>query len=311
MELNGIQTGRAALVLGAVLAVALAAMLAWDACMAGVRRARLHEVRVEAERAGIEGTPEGGFGGAVADWGQVDAAFWGHFRAEGTGGAEASGPLAGRYRLAGVFRMLAGGGGEGGSCAILDDVKEGRQLLLAQGDEEDGLRVEQVGADFAVVSDGTRRERLTIAPGAGGGEEDESARAEAVPVPTVISTNRFGSRLGETRWEFSRDAVMEYYQEMMDHPDRLVGLFNALEPDYGEDERIEGYRVNTARGEAEFFDEVGLKQGDVVRRVNSLHMTSQKRAEFFIGEFVKGRLGAVVLDIEREGKPEKLIYLIK
>lgn len=307
MELNGIQTGRAALALVAVLAAAMAAELAWDACMAGVRRAQLHEARVEALRAAKEGE-------AVAEtvasgWGEVDAEFWAHFKAEGDSPAEAAGPLAGRYRLAGVFRMLAGGGD--GSCAILDDVKSGRQLLLAQGEEEDGLRVEQVGADFAVVSDGMRRERLAIAPGVAGGEGEPAVRAEAEPVQTVISTNRFGARVGETRWEFSRDAVMEYYQEMMDHPDRLVGLFNALEPDYGEDERIEGYRVNTARGEAEFFDEVGLKQGDVVRRVNSLHMTSQRRAEFFIGEFVKGRLGAVVLDIEREGKPEKLIYLIK
>ena len=56
---------------------------------------------------------------------------------------------------------------------------------------------------------------------------------------------------------------------------------------------------------------MGLRQGDVVRRVNSLHMTSQKRAEYFIGEFVKGGLGAVVLDIERDGRPEKLVYLVK
>ena len=62
---------------------------------------------------------------------------------------------------------------------------------------------------------------------------------------------------------------------------------------------------------ADFFADVGLRQGDVVRRVNSLHMTSQKRAEYFIGEFVKGELGAVVLDIDREGRPEKLVYLIK
>ena len=305
MELNGIQTGRAALALVAVLAAAMAAQLVWDKCMAGMRRARLHEARVEALKAAKEG--EAVAETAASGWGDVDAEFWSHFKAEGEAPAAAAGPLAGRYRLAGVFRMLSGGG----ECAILDDLKEQRQLLLAQGEEEDGLRVEQVGADFAVVSDGTRRERLAIAPGAGGGEGAEAVEAEAAPVQTVISTNRFGARVGETRWEFSRDAVMEYYQEMMDHPERLVGLFNALEPDYGADESIEGYRLNTARGEAKFFDEVGLKQGDVVRRVNSLHMTSQKRAEFFIGEFVKGRLGAVVLDIEREGKPEKLIYLIK
>jgi len=42
-----------------------------------------------------------------------------------------------------------------------------------------------------------------------------------------------------------------------------------------------------------------------------MRMTSQRRAEYFIGEFVQGRLGAVVLDIERNGQPTKLVYLIK
>lgn len=307
MELNGMQTGRATLVLGAVLAVALAAQLVWDACMAGVRRAQLYEARAEAERAGVEGASAGD-GGEAGGWGKVEAELWSHFKGEAAAGAVPEGPLGERYRLAGVFRMLGGGG----ECAILDDLKEKRQLLLSTGEEEEGLKVEEVGADYAVVSDGTRRERLGISSGAaGGGGGGASAVAVASAEPAVISTNRFGSRLGETRWEFSRDAVMEYYQEMMDNPERLVGLFNALEPDYGADESIEGYRLNTERGEAKFFDEVGLKQGDVVRRVNSLHMTSQKRAEHFIGEFVKGNLGAVVLDIEREGKPQKLVYLIK
>lgn len=308
MELNGIQTGRAALVLVAVLTVAMAAQLAWDACMAGMRKAHLHESRVEALRAAKEGE-------AVADtaatgWGEVDADFWANFRGVGESVAVPEGPLAERYRLAGVFRMLSGTGGD--ACAILDDLKEHRQLLLATGEESDGLRVEEVGADFVVVSDGTRNARLSIAPGVTA-TEPASGAPEAIVGPgvAVISTNRFGARVGETRWEFRREAVMEYYQEMMDHPDRLVGLFNALEPDYGNDDKIAGYRVNTECGEAEFFDQVGLRQGDVVRRVNSLHMTSQKRAEYFIGEFVKGGLGAVVLDIERDGRPEKLVYLVK
>jgi type II secretory pathway component PulC len=308
MELNGIQTGRAALALVAVLAAALAAQLLWDACMAGMRRAQLHEVRQETLRAAIEAGAAAE--AAASGWGEADGEFWSHFRGAGEAQAAPEGPLAGRYRLAGVFRMLGGGG----ECAILDDVKAGRQLLLATGEEEEGLKVEEVGADYAVVSDGAKRERLVIASGVPGnpdGEGEERAAAAAEGAPTVISTNRFGAQVGETRWEVSRDAVMEYYQEMMDNPERLVGLFNALEPDYGADDRIEGYRVNTERGEAEFFDEVGIRQGDVVRRVNSLHMTSQKRAEYFIGEFVKGDLGAVVLDIEREGRPEKLVYLIK
>ena len=77
------------------------------------------------------------------------------------------------------------------------------------------------------------------------------------------------------------------------------------------DNVLAGYRLNTSLGEKEFYTQVGLQDGDVVRRVNSMRMTSQRRAEYFIGEFVQNRLGAVVIDIERNGQPKKLVYLVK
>jgi type II secretory pathway component PulC len=64
-------------------------------------------------------------------------------------------------------------------------------------------------------------------------------------------------------------------------------------------------------GEKEFFSAAGLQEGDVVRKVNSMNMTSQKRAEYFIGEFLQNRVTALVFDIERENKAQKLIYFIR
>jgi len=42
-----------------------------------------------------------------------------------------------------------------------------------------------------------------------------------------------------------------------------------------------------------------------------MSMTSQSRAEYFINEFVKNRVNGFVLDIERGGKKEKLIYMVR
>ena len=64
-------------------------------------------------------------------------------------------------------------------------------------------------------------------------------------------------------------------------------------------------------GEADFFAAMGMQQGELIRKVNSMNMTSQKRAEYFMGEFMKYLVNAFVLDIERGGKPEKLIYLVR
>ena len=64
-------------------------------------------------------------------------------------------------------------------------------------------------------------------------------------------------------------------------------------------------------GEPDFFKAVGLQNGDVIRKVNSMNMTSQRRAEYLMGEFFKNRLNAFVFDIERQGQPQKLIYLLR
>ena len=79
---------------------------------------------------------------------------------------------------------------------------------------------------------------------------------------------------------------------------------------YSDDGAITGYQLGV-EGEADFFGSVGLKAGDVVRKVNSMPMTSRRRAEYFIGEFVENRGSAFVLDVERDGTPQKLIYEIR
>lgn len=305
MQMTSLQKGRILLWLLAGGAFALALLLAVDLFGAARRRAQLPSVTaaVAATDSAVPRPP----------W-PADESFWNHFRAPPSSTPTPGGTLANRYRLAGVFRILSDASSihPGRSCAILDDLKNHRQLLLAQDESDAGIRVEQVGIDYVVLTDGVRRERLAIAAGTLDLPVAASATSGvALAASGILSTNRFGNRLSETRWEFRRDAIMEYYQEMMDNPERLVGLFNAMEPARNERGKITGYVLNTALGESDFYTQMGLQQGDVVRRVNSLHMTSQKRAEYFIGEFVQGRLNAVVLDIDRGGKPEKLVYLVK
>lgn len=125
----------------------------------------------------------------------------------------------------------------------------------------------------------------------------------------ALETSRFGKRIAENRWVMSRESVMKYYEEILEDPERIAALFVSMKPDY-QDNKIKGYYLDP-EGEEDFFKAVGMQPGDVVRKVNSMNMTSQKRAEYFIGEFVKNRANAIVIDIERQGKPEKLIYLVR
>ena len=247
-------------------------------------------------------------------WPAIAPGLWKVFRAATPPPAvPAAGSLASRYRLAGVFLILTDPGESNpeNRCAILDDVQTQQQYLAAEGEQVDRVRVVSVASDHVVLSDGAREETLYLAAGTLDGAAPGAAAGPAPAAPPILEANRFGNRVGETRWEFNRDAILEYYQEMMDNPERLASLFLAMEADRDGAGKVAGYRLNMDVGERDFYTQVGLQHGDVVRKVNSMRMTSQRRAEYFIGEFVQGRLGAVVLDIERNGQPTKLVYLIK
>jgi type II secretory pathway component PulC len=215
------------------------------------------------------------------------------------------------FRLAGTFFIEASDGTQERK-AILDETRTRRQYIVAEGNSVSNALVERIYYDHVVVRTGSATEEIWLdfashrgeAPGAGGATQDMAA------VVGSAETNRFGFRKQEGRWEFKRPAVLQYYQELLDDPDRMVKVFDSLKPVYGDNRRISGYVVGM-EGEDDFFKAVGLQNGDVVRRVNTLPMTSRRRAEYFIGEFVRDRMNVVVLDIERDGTPSKLIYEVQ
>jgi type II secretory pathway component PulC len=139
---------------------------------------------------------------------------------------------------------------------------------------------------------------------AGGAEGDGATEDDA-------SKNAFGGRkTGENSWVFRRDALQKYYQEVLDDPERLVRIFDSMKAVRGANRRITGYRLDIL-GEGEFYHAVGMRQGDVVRKVNGMNMTSRRRAEFFIGEFARNRANVFEMEVERGGQPVKLTYQVR
>ncbi|MCE9615607.1 MAG: hypothetical protein K8T26_15170 [Lentisphaerae bacterium] len=234
---------------------------------------------------------------------------WSIFRGRVGSGAPADSALSQRFRLAGTFFELAAGG-EDDRVAILDDLAQDRQLLVREKDDVDGVLVVQIQRDRVILRDGDGKEaELTLTftggSGAAGGAGGKGAADGAPPA------GRFGgNRVGEGRWTFNRAALLRYYQDLRDQPERLVQLFDSLKPVYTADNRISGYRLGV-EGEREFFDAVGLSEGDVVRRVNNVEMTNRRRAEFFVSQFVRNDANAFVLDVERGGTTNRLVYEVR
>ena len=225
-----------------------------------------------------------------------------------------AGPLAKRFRLAGTFFAFGEAGSGSDYCkAILDDLDKKQQVLVREGDSIDDVQVVRIQRDRLVLRSQGREEELLLSFAnlllAGSADAVKPLEAPTFAGETVLEVNRFGKRVGENRWVLSRDALMKYYEELLEDPERLASLYVSMKPDY-KDKAIAGYNIDI-EGEKDFFAASGLQNGDVMRKVNSMNMVSQARAEYFIGEFVKNRVNALVLDIERDGQPKKMIYLIR
>ncbi|MDO9543103.1 MAG: hypothetical protein Q7J98_12400 [Kiritimatiellia bacterium] len=258
---------------------------------------------------------------ALPAWPQIDAQSLGFdgytFKKQDSEQIPAdSGPLARRFRLAGTF--FAASSYQQSRKAIIDDVQKKTQYLVSEGDNLDqNILVVTIFRDRVVLRDinpnlaQSQDEQLWLCFTGGDKSAASVNRAEFDVTQGQADTTlvRFGKRTGERRWVLERGAVLHYYQELLNNPDRLAKVFESLKPVY-QSGKIAGYTLDI-EGEGEVFRAFGLKQGDVIRQVNSMPMISQSRAEYFINEFVKNRVSGFVIDIERATKPEKMIYLVR
>lgn len=244
---------------------------------------------------------------------------WSCFRNRDGDGGGSPGTSGKRFRLAGTFFSYLDDG-QTVRKAIMDDLKDGVQKIVAEGDSIADYRISRVMKDRIVLRYGETEEQLLLSfqrgePGRAGTEQPGgSAGGVGQAGSGAEGSDRFGGqRVGENRWVFQRQSLLSYYQELRDNPERLVKVFDSLRPVYNANKKIEGYQLKV-EGEKEFFSAVGLNEGDVVRKVNSIPMTSRSRAEGFIKQFVSDKASAFVMDVERNGKSgktERLIYQIR
>lgn len=253
----------------------------------------------------------------VPEWPQVPSIAshdWSIFQSRGGIISVVERSLAKRFRLAGTF-FAYGGTISGSRKAILDDLGPGIQHVIGEDERIGDVRVVRIFQDRVVLRGAMGEEQLWLSfsrPSDKGGSRSGALGEKAAAWRDVLEdTDRFGGkRIGKRRWLFKRESLLHYYQELRDEPQRLVNVFDSLKPVYNEAGSITGYQLGV-EGESDFFQSVGLKQSDIVRRVNSMRMTNRRRAEYFINEFIQDRANIFVLDIERDGKTIKLIHQIR
>lgn len=224
------------------------------------------------------------------------------------------GELARRFRLAGTILGMSNSGAEE-PIAILDDRVTVSQSIVTRSQEVvPGVVLAQVRTGSVVLRGPAGEEEIFLEKSAPRAASAASS-ADKVAPDRQAAAARFGGReVFPNRWEFSRDTLLDYYAELRDEPERLLTIFDSMDPVYVANpdgtRRIEGYVVGV-EGEPDFFAAAGLANGDIVRSVNSLEMTNRRRAEAFIKNFVEGTVSTFVLEVERNGKRAKQVYQVQ
>ena len=255
-------------------------------------------------------------------WPQVDDASpdWSFIRAGEGAAVRRQAAAAGRFLFRGIFFVYDVPSLPGAPPlpsirkAILDDRRLGKQYIVQEGDKVSGVDVVRIFREHIILRQNTseiklwlsfagRAETVSVAD-VGTGATDEA------PVEGLIGKeNRFGREINERHRIFDRQKLMAYYGELLEEPDRLLSVFDSLRPVYTENDAISGY-VLDVQGEGDFFQDAGMKPGDVVRRVNGMLMKNRHRAEYIVRQFIENRSNAFVIELEREGRPYKLTYQI-
>lgn len=237
--------------------------------------------------------------------------FWNAFQARPDRNALRPAPghsAVDRFRLAGTFSI--DGLGTPQSKAILDDSQKRDQFIVAEGDRLDEVTIKKIYYDHVTLETASGSRDIWMEFSGPTQTGNVAVVTNSLPV-MAGGTNKFGcAKVQDNRWQFSRKPLLDYYQELLDEPDRMVAVFDTMKPVRDEQNKITGYVVGL-EGEKDFFDAVGLQQGDIVRSVNSVAMTHRRRAESFIDQFLKDKLNVLVMEVERGGKVTKQVYQLR
>lgn len=224
------------------------------------------------------------------------------------------------FRLAGTFQTYAFGQTNTVAdtrLAMIDLLQNSSQRIVREGDRLEDVLVVSITRNSVMIQKDAEMHTLELSgtlAGANAGtgtpamepEETRISRFEDMP---ALEITPFGKRISTNQWVIQKVAVQDYVDELLDNPLRAAQMVRSMKADRVEGD-VAGFRLEM-EGEQDFFASMGMQEGDTVRKVNSMKMKSGRRAGYMIQEFMKDRMSAVVLDIERDGKEEKLIYILR
>jgi general secretion pathway protein C len=179
------------------------------------------------------------------------------------------------------------------SFAIIEDQTNKKQELYRVGDKLQGRAVHRIEWDRVVLKNGDREEILKLAEGTGlPGAPEPPTSAEGVGIQAR----------GENDFLIERAEV----DKAMENMNQLFTQMRAV-PHF-QDGKAAGFRLFAIRRDS-IFDKIGLKNGDIINKVNGNELTDPARAMALIQELRNE--GRVSVDVTRNREPTTLNYEIR
>ena len=198
-----------------------------------------------------------------------------------------------RLRLRGTAR-----GGAQGTFAIIEDLSSRTQALYREGDSVSAnARLVKVHWDRVVLDEDGRQRTLPLPK-----EPDRSARPSLAAAPAPVAGAPGVRAVGRDAYVVDRREV----EHAIAHPNEIFTQVRAVP--YFQDGTAQGFRLFAIKVDS-IFDRMGLKNGDVVQRINGVELTDPATSLSLLQD-LRGS-SRVQVDVVRNHQPTTLSYEIR
>jgi general secretion pathway protein C len=191
--------------------------------------------------------------------------------------------------------------GDKPSYAIIEDLNTRKQELYRIGDQvADAATLVEIEWDRITLERNGQKEFLELTPDASGAGHPQVASARAAP-PAPASGGGI-EKLGEDQYAIERTEVDSALENM----NQLFTQIRAV-PHF-EGGQSTGFRVFAIR-QGSLFDKIGLRNGDIIRRINDTPLTDPARAMSLFQDLRNNR--DISVEITRNKENRTLSYQLR
>jgi hypothetical protein len=112
------------------------------------------------------------------------------------------------------------------------------------------------------------------------------------------------------RFIIDRAPIVATCNDIQQDTTRLQSVAAAFALAHDSENRIVGFQVSV-QAESDLATKLGLQDGDILLKINDMHVIKRSRLEQFAKDFIDNKANAFVIELDRRGKRIKQVYVFR